>query len=675
MSPGGFRLLPEGTALAFYAAFVPFLVVFALGLRRGLRRIGWNGSAAADPGRPAIGRGRGLRRLLSDALLQRKVLERPFSGGAHAAIFWGFLVLLLGDLMLFAEVYVLAPLGRPLLAGAGNTIFQAALDLSGLAFLAGVLAALARRLGPSSRAAVPARGVVPLLLALLFIGASGFALEGLRLGLEPADPDPGAFVGGALAPLFEAAGASGRAGLLAYGVLWWSHALAAFGLLAAIPYTRLFHSLLAPLHLLLSDGGTPGTLRTPFELAELVRTGNFDVRVGARSIADFHRRDRLALRACTDCGRCEEVCPAHATGTTLSPRELVQALAREVDRPAAASGFSEAAVTGEAVWACTLCGACARACPVAIDPATFVVELRRERAAAGRLTGKVAEMLANLARTGNPYGAPLADRERVAAELGLRTLAEDPRPDLVYWIGCAATYDPRSRGVARAVVRILEQAGVRAGVLGAEENCTGDVARRAGEEGRFQELALRNIATFEKYGVRRVLTHCAHCYNTLRNEYPRFGARVEVIHHAALIDALLREGKLVPTRPLAQRVALHDACYLGRINGVTREPRRALDAVPGLARAELPQRAGRSFCCGAGGANYWFDVPRRESMAARRSREALASGAGVLAVECPYCLRMLEDATAAAGAGDAMQVRDLAELVADSLGPRETGTR
>jgi Fe-S oxidoreductase/nitrate reductase gamma subunit len=675
----------NGFVIPMYTVFLSAAALFLAGAIRDVRR--WRGRADDGEGGPARtpprtdppARGAGVRRgwsmltrLVILGLLQRKILARRFSGWMHLSVFWGFVVLALGSFVILIDSYVLRPFGVFVPRGLPYKIFQSSLEVAGIALIFGVSLALyrhhrRRRDGTEIDPRPPV-----LLLVLLGMALSGFALEGLRIRLEAGPSEPWSFVGSAVARVLRAwTPSSGGSLLSAYRVVWWCHAVTAFGLIAAIPYSRLRHAFTSPLNILVSSPDLSGRLQTPFDLGALMAAGSFDVKVGARALGDFTWRERLALSACADSGRCQDVCPAHETGTPLSPQRLMGALRQtsEAAFPGAGGGpaLVGGAVSADEVWACTLCGACTDACPVLADPLDRIVQLRRGLVAANESGRGREEVLANLARSGNPYGSPQADRQRLTAELGARSLAENEDVDLLYWIGCAATYDPRARGIARAMVRILNAAGIRFGILGAEENCNGELARRIGEEGLFQELALKNIRAFERYGVRKILTHCAHCFNTFRNEYPEFGARIEVVHHTTLLDEFLRAGRIKPTREIHDVATLHDACYLARFNRSVEAPRSVLRAIPGLRAVDMARSGTGAFCCGAGGANYWYEVPRRMKMSALRLQEAARTGAGILVSECPYCLKMFEDGLGSRDTKGTLRVRDIAEVVADSL--------
>jgi Fe-S oxidoreductase/nitrate reductase gamma subunit len=690
-SSPSFDYRQNGSALPFYLGFLAAAGILVLGLRRLARRLGGLTVAeprsedfpGGDPPRLGAERAGRVRRFLLHGLLQARTLAPPVSSPAHLLFFWGFLVLLAGSILLMADAYLVAPvLGRPLPRNLGYRVFQGTLDAFGILLLAGVVLALVRRLARARDPGREERRGLGLLLALLYLGLSGFLLEGLRMRAEGGAPEPWAFAGSAVAALLHGVPLAEATAMTAYRILWWGHAGAALALVAAIPFTFLRHLVTSPLGVLASSSRPDGTLRAPFRLETLLETGRFDVRVGASRMEDFDRGERLAWSACADHGACHEVCPAHATGTALSPMRIMRHLraAWERDGRAEAGEVAGAIVSEDEIWSCTLCGACSSACPVLAEPWSSIVELRRGIAASNRLGRERTEMLDRLSRTGNPYGSPASAREGLARELGVPTVAENPGAELVYWIGCAATCDPRARRVAEAMAAILRRAGIPFAVLGPEERCTGDPARRVGEEGRFQELVLGNLETFRRRGVKKVLTHCAHCLHTLGDEYPELGGEIEVVHHVAFLRDLLREGRIRPERPVDLRATIHDSCILARFTREVEAPREALARLPGLRMAEMPRSGARTFCCGGGGGGYWYEVPRKETMGRARTREAAATGAEILVTECPFCLKMLDEAArggeAPAGDRGGLEVLDVAELVARSLegGKGEDGT-
>jgi Fe-S oxidoreductase len=387
---------------------------------------------------------------------------------------------------------------------------------------------------------------------------------------------------------------------------------------------------------------------------------------GSASVRDLDWNDLLHADACTTCGRCNTACPAAAAGKPLQPREIVLGI-REASRNLA---LAEGAHLPDrfdpaALWSCTTCGACNEACPVGIDVYDKIVELRRALVEAGSVPDPAAALFESTADCFNPFGKD--NRERLAWAQGLAPPVAEPgeEVELLYWIGCAGSFDPDGQSVSRSMIAILDRLGIRYRILGGRERCTGDPARRAGEEGLFQQCARDNIAMLAGHSVKTVLTHCPHCFNTMKNEYPEFGASFSVVHHSQFLAQLIDDGRLPSMHGLGS-VTFHDPCYLGRGNGETEAPRAVLDAMSD-ARIEMPRHGKESFCCGAGGGGLWLDVPGRDRIENIRSREAADTGAKTLVTGCPFCKLMLAAGSQALPDGKAMVVKDLAELVAERM--------
>jgi Fe-S oxidoreductase len=397
----------------------------------------------------------------------------------------------------------------------------------------------------------------------------------------------------------------------------------------------------------------------------MMESGSTDVPPNVRGAQDFAPLQKLALDACTNCGRCQDVCPAHASGRDLSPRLVVRDLAEQNAFESSGDALALGTVREAELWACTMCNACVSVCPVFIDQVDYITEFRRTLVAESRLDGKKKIFLENVGRSGNPFGLPQHERLDWLLKLGVPTIAENPGAEYLYWVGCQSSYDPRSREVTRAMVKLLKAANVSFAVLGDEEVCTGEPVRRMGEEGRFQELVMKNVETLKGHNVKKILVHCAHCFNTFKNEYPEFGGDFEVVHHTQLLSKLALEGKL-PRASMAGSVTFHDPCNLGRINGVVEEPRQALRSLQGLDLREMRRTKEASFCCGGGGANVWYEVQEKKKIGIIRVEEARATGAETLAVACPFCITMFEDATKALG-DERTKVLDMAEIMARSL--------
>ena len=635
----------------------------------------------------------GLRLLLVDALGHRKMVKREWLPGVmHLLIFWGMLVLLaattIGALEFNLEEYF--NVRSPTLDW--SLQMELVWDLfGGLLLFLGLLIALYRRYvqRPARLNTVLEDGVVLGLLMAMVV--TGFLLQALRMGateMEPTSPlyHPGWAPWSPIS--YVMALAIRGAGVTAYGMevthfaLWWLHAamMSATFLYAAARFRSLMHIFVSPINMLLSStvGRPRGALRP---MGDLEQMESF----GVREVTQLTWKQLLDLDACTNCGRCEDQCPAWASGKPLSPRKLIQDVKAYMETRAPALLSAPAggqvppperslvhdAVTPEVLWACTTCGACMEACPVSVEHIDTIVDMRRyltmEEAA---VPDTAMDALASLEQRGHPWRGTQATRTDWMEGTGVATMAEDPEHEVLLWVGCTPALDPRGQRVARAMASVLKVAGVNFRVLGNEETCTGDPARRLGHEYLFETLARRNIETLQRYGVQRVLTLCPHCFNTLRNEYPQLGGRFQVEHYTEYVAELVRQDRIRPVRPVEASVAYHDSCYLGRHNGIYDSPRRIAEAIPGLRLVEMgPDRSRhRGFCCGAGGGRVFMEE-QGQRVSHIRTDHFLETGADTVGVSCPFCLQMLEEGIDAKGAGGTKQARDLLELLAESLEP------
>ena len=607
------------------------------------------------------------RTLLRHGLLQRRVLEDRVGGLLHLSLVGSLAVLTLSSAVAQLDAHVLLPWTALRLSPDG---WDAVPEVAGLLLLVAVAGLLARRLLRPPAHLPSSWQATTILVALALVALSGFALEGLAMSQQTSNHQPGAFAGAWVASLLGpdpglADGSAGGVRLSWWRWLFWCHAALGLALVAALPFSRLRHAVAAPLQQLRRRDDRPEPLTPPFRLARLVEEGSFDVRFGLAEGRDLADR-RVELNACAGCGRCDERCPVRGVGGQLSPRLLVAGLAATLrshhDDRALPTGLSEGAI-----WSCLCCGACTEACPSLIQPHLLVAELRRGLLRTGRSSAGPDRVLAGLARSGNPYGQPRWAREELPEELDLPTVDEEPEADWLYWVGCAGTYDPRIRQVVAATVALLRGAGVSVAILAEEECCTGDPARRSGEEARFQELATANLRTLQEYDVRRIVTHCPHCLHSLRTEYAALGRVPEVVHHTELLARLVHDGRLRVDPTAAGRIALHDPCYLARFQDTTVAPRRLLGLLP-AAVVELPDRRRRTRCCGGGGPAIWYDAERVDGLPEARLAQAREAGAELLATACPFCLKMLEQAQ---DLDRPLPVHDLAEL----LGPAPGGPR
>jgi Fe-S oxidoreductase/nitrate reductase gamma subunit len=663
-----FGNIPHWGQVLFYVLATLAVASFVFGIVRRVRlwRQGTSSTTKVDWATAA-------KRLVRDVLLQRRVLGRGAASVAHVLLFSGFIVLLIATILIGIEHWSADLLGRertnPLFhKGVYFGVYELVSDTFGVAFLAGCVLFLARRLrgmGSFARSRVD----VFILLLLIAIGVTGYVVEGLRI-IYAQTPLPGLSpVGYLFASSLRGVGVTNESAGVVHRALWWSHSLLALGFIAAMPYTRLLHSLAGTVNLIVRDHSL-GKM-SPVSLDEVEATG----KIGVGSIEDFSRRQLIELDACVSCGRCEDSCPAFEVGKPLSPRNVVQDLVGLMNAQGTAANMHGDTITAETLWSCTTCGACTDVCPLGISPMRMITDMRRYLIGEGELRGSPAVALQKTGRAGNPWGMSPNDRMQWAAGLDVPVASQHSDFDVLYWVGCAAAYDRRVQKVARSFVRLLQAAKVNFAVLGPEERCTGESARRMGDELLFQELAATNVETLGRRKVRQIVAHCPHCVNSLRNDYPQAGGNYEVLHHSQLLAKLVEEGRLPAAAnngPSQETVTYHDPCYLARAAGVVEPPRQVVSAAINsngqLPIIELPRNKCQTSCCGAGGGRMWFDDPPAQRVGQGRIREIAESGAGTVAVSCPFCLIMLGDGLAAQKPD--VKVRDIAEVLAESvLGP------
>ena len=661
----------------FYLLAACSITCFLYGLHRRTRlwRLGRNTSQRLN-WKAIIGR------FLSQVMTQRTLRRgRRAAGIAHRLFFYGFIVLLIGTILIAIEHYGAFLLGReahqPLFhKGLYFACYELILDAFGIAMLLGVCWFIQRRYkNRSSMAHHWSDWVV--LITLLLLGLSGYLVEGLRI-IHAQTPQAGySFVGFAVAGLLQAVGTTAPQATLIHLVTWWLHALLALGLIAAFPYTRLLHSLAG--QWLISTRQQSLGVMTPIAIEEVEATG----RVGVEHIEDFTRQQLTELDACVSCGRCQDACPAHEAGKPLSPRDVVQDIrghlniigplllagSEESDR-GEHSTLHEETISAETLWSCTSCHACVDICPLDVDPLRMITDMRRHLIGEGQLRGSPATALQKMQRSGNPWGLPADERLHWAEGLEVPTVHENQDFDVLYWVGCAASYDRRIQRVARAVVQLLQHAQVNFAVLGPEERCTGESARRMGDEFLFQELAATNLATLQQHAVKKIVTHCPHCLNSLTNDYSQFGGKFEVLHHSQFLQELVQQGRLPTPDRSAQdngQVTYHDPCYLARVGNISEPPRQLIELTlsSGSDLTEMPRRREQTACCGAGGGRMWFDDSPDQRAGKDRIDEIVETGCQTVAVGCPFCLTMVSDGLATAGAK--IEVQDIAELCLSAL--------
>jgi len=652
-----YDLMPALTPLIMYIVVSGFAAVFLYGVYRRFR-LYFRGVTRFQLDRL----GERITNAFVNAFAQRKVVKKPFPGLMHLFIYVGFVVLLIGTTLVFLDYDIWKTFfHQQILIGNFYLLYETSLDAFGLVAIAGLLIAIFRRAIIRPPNLPGSRDDVFIYSTLIVILITGYIMEGIRLAVDNPPWGAWSFVGYQVSLLLLVF--SDKELVSIYPTLWWFHALLAFTAFATIPYTKLFHLITSPFNALLADQKPVGQLNSPFDLRGLLASGNFDVKIGASAISDFSWRERLSFDSCTSCGRCSNACPATAAETPLSPMHLIlklrNAMLTERSDPIIGSVIDQ-----EELWACTTCRACVQECPVLIDHIDSIVDMRRHLVGDGKLDRAKRDLLNNLGNSANPYGLPTSDRLNWAQGLDVKTVKDQPEFDVLYWVGCSGSYDPRNQSVSRAMIKILNAAKVRFSVLGNEEKCNCEVARRMGEEGRFQQSALDLIQVLEKYEVKTIITQCPHCFNTFKNEYPEFGASFQVIHHTQFIAELIKAGRLKLRKGSEDIITFHDPCYLGRYNSIYNTPRSILSSLGPVTIREMHRHRESSFCCGAGGANFWYKVNQKKRINQIRFEEAKETKSSILATACPFCTSMFEDAAASVGSTTSPRVKDIAELVA-----------
>ena len=648
-------LLIAATAAAFFAPIVRRVRIVLAG-------------APEDRFRDLLGR---FKHAASRVLLQRCTLrgERVFTGLMHAGIFYGALVF---DTLTVNHTVEGLVDGFSLFGSSGfGLLFSLAADFAALAVMAGVVFLAFRRfvVRPVAYATTPGDSAVIYLLITLAT-ATFLYFEGFSVAHHP-ETARWSFLGPWLAGLISRSGLGAEAVASHVKIAWWAHTVAVYGFIAYVPHSKYLHMFAGPLNVFLRRSTPSG------ELAPLDLEGS-EV-FGVEKLPDLTWKDGLDAFACMECGRCQDVCPAFASGKPLSPKTIVLNLEKALlagDR-ALTSGRRDdlpdlvpATFTEGEIWTCTTCGACQKVCPVEIEHVRKIVGARRGQVLMqSRFPPELNAFFRNTETNANPWGIGFSKRAEWGDPLEVRHIKDVPGAEILFWVGCMGAYDDAGRGVAASLVKILRAAGILFGTLGTEEKCCGDSARRLGNEYLFQSLARENIALFRKYGVKKIVAICPHGTNTLRHEYPRLDAglrAIEVVSHVELIHSLVAAGRIAPKPGAAETWTFHDPCYLGRHNGLIDEPRAVLASALGSGPTELGRHGADSFCCGAGGGLMWTEESLGTRVNHLRADEVAASGASLAAAACPFCLTMLRDGLKDREC-DSVVVKDIAQIVAEGL--------
>ncbi len=631
-------------------------------------------------GRPAGRTDRLARRILGAApmvfgqskVMQSFSLRRDRAGLIHALIFWGFISFAISYALFIFGDSIWPRLSAALLTDTGVSVFAVYIEALAIALLAAVAWGAVRRWAatPSRlRFDLTQKPEAAIILALIgALMALTVLSEAFYVAAGGGGPTTAAPIGSTLGRAMSAAGLGEETARLLHAASWWAHLGLILGFAVYIPMSKHVHLIGAPLAFVFRDLEPSGTLSTPTDL-ETAET------FGAARPADFTWKELLDGYACAVCGRCTDSCPANITGKTLSPMHIAEGLKEhllETGDDADAQPVIGARIGEEALWDCLTCGACEQACPAGVEHIDMIVDMRRnlvmERA---EMPETAAAALMSMEQRGHPWRGAQHTRTDWTAGLDVRTLAEHPDAETLFWVGCAAALEGRSQGIARSMASVLKRAGVDFAILGPEEGCTGDPARRMGNEYLYQVMARQNIETMDRYGVKKIITVCPHCFNTIKNEYPHLGGSYEVMHYSEFVNELIHAGKIKPLVTVDATITYHDSCYLGRHNGVYDAPREVAGAIPGLRLVEMERRRESGFCCGAGGGRMWMEETRGRRVNHVRAEEAQATGADTVAVSCPFCLQMFVEGAGSIEGADAPQPRDLIEILDESLGGQD----
>ncbi|MEM4658601.1 MAG: (Fe-S)-binding protein [Candidatus Methanosuratincola sp.] len=602
---------------------------------------------------------------------KRLVKNYTFAGTEHFIIFWGFLIITIGTIELLVGGLVG---GFQILPGKAHNVFEFVLDIVQTLVVVAIFMGFVNRFTIGKRREVNAPDAFVILCLILSLMVTSLAYSAAKVALGQAD-SAWMPISTLLSTVYS--GMSEGDVVYAREFFWWFHILIVLGFLNYLPYSKHSHVITALPNVFFQNLEPRGALRPiNFEDETLER-------YGSAKLTDFTWKDILDAYTCTECGRCTDNCPAWNTEKPLSPRDIVVKLrhyASFVGRKAISTTDQESLpdipsddwVTPEELWACTTCNACVEQCPLFIDQMGKIVEMRRYLTMQGKLSGTAVRTLQKLQSHGNPWGFEPAERASWVAEfedvnvLGVNVEGDASGFDVIYWMGCFGAYDPRGQKVAKTIVSLLKEAGVNFALLGPMETCTGDPARRLGEEALFQMLASQNIETMNELKVKKIVTNCPHCFNTIKNEYPQFGGHYEVVNHTDFLLSLIEQGKLAPKGEARGKVTYHDSCYLGRYNNIYDSPREILKRIPGVSLLEMKRSGANSFCCGAGGGKIWMEeeAPRVNW---NRFDEAASLNPDTIATACYFCTTMFDDAAKFRDKAQDISIRDVAEILSDSV--------
>jgi Fe-S oxidoreductase/nitrate reductase gamma subunit len=704
-----------------YSIFALSMVICTWGL--------WRRVELWSLGRPDDGRFKDTKRRLKIAweqiFKQRKTNAEKEPALFHSLIYIGFLALLFTTTMVAID----HDLGIHIYNGKYYLAITLLSDILGVCYLAGVLIAFHRRYIVAPDRLHNTNADFFFLFVLAALAVQGYILEGLRIYVTDDPWRVYSPVGNFVAKLSWFLSIESAKWL--HFVTWWIHSLTVFVGIALLPYSKLFHLVASSANLFFQELDKPkGAMKNPGDIevlmTEAMEKEDGEFKVGVSNALDLTWKQRMEVDTCTSCGRCQDVCPAYNSGKMLSPKwmildtrdHLLRLSEKDLNREKKSfrknfplfrlldqidatllellilpsnfkrannllvqnearlnvGGSEEEKLGGEVLntdvyWSCTTCRACVEVCPVGIEHVDMITDVRRALALMeGDIPQEAQPILKAIETRGNPLG-PREERVDWSKGLDVKILNEGDEVEVLYWVGCISAYDKRKQSIARSMVKILNASKMSWGILGERECCTGDPARRIGEENLFQTMVKQNTPTLKSVKFKTLVANCPHCFNSLKNEYPQFSGEwdFEVIHHTHFVNKLLATKVIVPTNTKDLNITFHDPCYLGRYNDTYDEPRETLVQIGGRKPKEMSMNRERGLCCGAGGGHYWFDMKVGERVNVKRVDQAAETNADVIATGCPFCLQMMEDGVKLTGREESLVVRDIAELVADSL--------
>lgn len=618
-----------------------------------------------------------IQNVFKVAIGQTKILREPVAGIVHVLIFWGFLLFLFAVIeAIFQGFYSGFSLQ---FLGPFFSLITITQDLFGILVLLAVLYALYRRyvlkikrLDHGKDSLIDATIILVLIILVVtsMFGQNISAIANNNFELHEWEIRP---ISATLAPIFFNSG--GLASQIWYEIFWWMHIIVIFGFMNFLPYSKHLHVFTSIPNVYFENLGSK-----KFELKTINLEDEKIEQFGIADIEHLTWKQMLDGYTCTECGRCSDACPASNTGKLLSPREIIIKVRKRTEEKAPLLinnvGNEEVLnkslihnyISPEELWACTTCGACMQECPVTIEHLDTIVGMRRNLVLMeSEFPSELNAVFKNLETNFTPWAFNSQDRANWAEGLDVKTMAEDQKCDYLFWVGCAGSFDARYQKVSKAIVSLLNKGSVNFRILGVEEKCNGDTARRLGNEYLAQMMIQQNVETLNSYKVKKIITGCPHCYNSLKNEYPQFGGNFEVYHHTEIIENLINTGKIkLKENDVKSKVTYHDSCYLGRYNHIYNSPRNSLNSITNFELIEMKRNYDRNFCCGAGGGRMFLEETEGTKININRTDEALATQANKIASACPFCMTMLTDGVKAFNKTDEVEVKDIAELILEN---------